>query len=171
MLFFHGFLIRPVVCMAVLLFFIYRFRPAAPAMACSSGLAPRLCGAAWGNRHRGVNAVLLPYFPLRRLARCWRYLAFWRADPLPWAPVIYCFFLALVFILPLSLSCLGALRNTSPPPAIISSMSMLSGFNGWNAGCRRRGSAPACWPCGPAWRRQPVVSFASCVNGGTGARR
>lgn len=48
-------------------------------------------------------------FYLWRLARCWRYLAFCRADPLPWAPVIYFFFLALVFTLPSS-SFWGLLR-------------------------------------------------------------
>ena len=36
---------------------------------------------------------------LCRLARCWRYLAFCFALPEPCAPVIYFFFLALVFTL------------------------------------------------------------------------
>ena len=43
------------------------------------------------------------------LARCSRYFAFCLAEPLPWAPVTYFFFLAFVFTLP----SLGSLR--SPP--------------------------------------------------------
>ena len=38
---------------------------------------------------------------LCRLALLSRYLAFCLADPEPWAPVMYCFFLALVFTFPL----------------------------------------------------------------------
>lgn len=48
---------------------------------------------------RKRNAILLlafRFYFLCLLARCSRYLAFWRADPLPCAPVMYFFFLALV---------------------------------------------------------------------------
>jgi len=70
--------------------------------------------------------MTLRHYFLCLFARCSRYFAFWRADPLPCAPVIYCFFLALVFTLPLSfLLLLLALRNTIPPPAIMSSMSAI----------------------------------------------
>ena len=42
----------------------------------------------------------LPAYFLWRLARCFRYFAFCLADPEPCAPVMYFFFLALVFTLP-----------------------------------------------------------------------
>ena len=60
-----------------------------------------------------------------RLARCSRYLAFCLAEPLPCAPVIYCFFLALVFTF---FSDRGVaeepLRKVIPPPEMMSSMSI-----------------------------------------------
>ena len=67
--------------------------------------------------------VLSDYLCL--LARCWRYLAFCRALPEPCAPVIYFFFLALVFTLPASSEDGFAFRKTMPPPEIISSMSVM----------------------------------------------
>lgn len=74
-------------------------------------------------RYKSLFLFCALYFQcLCLLARCSRYLAFCRAEPLPCAPVIYCFFLALVFTLPFPLSFLGLFLNTTPPPAIISSM-------------------------------------------------
>ena len=39
-----------------------------------------------------MPAMTLRHYFLCLFARCSRYFAFWRADPLPCAPVIYCFF-------------------------------------------------------------------------------
>ena len=60
-----------------------------------------------------------------RLARCSRYLAFCLAEPLPCAPVIYCFFLALVFTFFSDRSVAEEpLRKVIPPPEMMSSMSI-----------------------------------------------
>lgn len=85
------------------------------------------------------------YLPLCLLARCSRYLAFCLAEPLPCAPVMYCFFLALVFFFSWR-SPLGAFLNTMPPPAIMSSMSIMVWCLWWRK----------CWPSPPIY-----------INGGT----
>lgn len=63
------------------------------------------------------------------LARCSLYLAFCLAAPDPWAPVIYFFFLALVF----TLSSLGppfdAPLKVMPPSNILSKSSMICFLN------------------------------------------
>lgn len=56
-----------------------------------------------------------------RLALCCRYFAFCRAEPLPCAPVIYFFFLALVLTLSSSFSLeLPFLLKTNPPMMMLS---------------------------------------------------
>ncbi len=59
-----------------------------------------------------------------RLALCSLYLAFWRAEPEPWAPVTYFFFLALVFTLSSSFFWVDAFLKPMPLTSISSKSSM-----------------------------------------------
>ena len=81
------------------------------------------------------NIAVYDYF-LFLLARCSRYFAFCRAEPLPWAPVMYFFFFALVLTLPSSSFLFDAPpRPHEMPLAMIASISsplLISFFIGYS---------------------------------------
>ena len=62
-----------------------------------------------------LAAIIVCIHYLCLLALCSRYLAFCLAEPLPWAPVMYFFFLALVFTLSDSLFPEELFLKTMPP--------------------------------------------------------
>lgn len=62
-----------------------------------------------------LAAIIVCIHYLCLLALCLRYLAFCLAEPLPWAPVTYFFFLALVFTLSDSLFPEELFLKTMPP--------------------------------------------------------